>query len=65
MRIYNNAEEISHDLEILKLRRDISIEELKLVKQDFKDEFSVSNWVQVTLKALAKLGVYKMVKKVF
>tara|TARA_R110002049_G_scaffold302713_2_gene496075 strand:- start:15306 stop:15425 length:120 start_codon:yes stop_codon:yes gene_type:complete len=37
--------QIEEDLKILKLKRDISIEELKLVKQDFKDDLSISNWV--------------------
>ena len=64
MRRYNNLEEVERDLEILKLKRDITIEELKLVKEEFKDDFSVSHWVQSAGKLVAKLGLLKMAKKI-
>lgn len=65
MRVYNNAKEINSDLKVLKLKRDISIEELKLVKEEFKEDLSVSNWVQSALKIFAKLGMYRLARKVF
>lgn len=65
MRVYENKEQIINDLELLKLKRDISIEELKLVKQEFKDDLSLSNWMQVLLKTLGKLGLYRLAKKAF
>ncbi|MFD1062178.1 hypothetical protein ACFQ1Q_02885 [Winogradskyella litorisediminis] len=65
MRVYNNIEDINKDLQILKLQRDISIEELKMVKQEFKEDFSVANWVPMVLKTLGKLGLYRMAKKIF
>jgi len=64
MRIYDNATQIEEDLKILKLKRDISIEELKLVKQDFKDDLSISNWVQTVLKFIGKAGLFKFAKKI-
>lgn len=65
MRVYENAEQIADDLELLKLRRDISIEELKLVKQELKDDLSISNWMQTLIKTLGKLGLYRLAKKAF
>ncbi|GAA4238790.1 hypothetical protein GCM10022291_30650 [Postechiella marina] len=64
MRIYENAEEIAKDLEVLKLKRDISIEELKLVKQSFKEDLSLANWVQTILKTIGKVGFFKIAKKI-
>ncbi len=65
MRVYENTEQIANDLELLKLRRDISIEELKLVKQELKDDLSLSTWMQTLLKTVGKLGLYKLAKKAF
>lgn len=63
MKIYQNINEINKDLEVLKLQRDISIEELKLVKQEFKDDFAVANWIPKILKTIGKVGLLKFAKK--
>ena len=64
MRLYTNAKEIEDDLAILKLKRDITIEELKMVKQDLKDDLSLSSWVESILKTVGKIGLYKVAKKI-
>ena len=64
MRVYENAQEIARDLEVLKLKRDISIEELKLVKQEFKDDLSIANWLRTVLKTIGKVGLFRVAKKV-
>ena len=43
---YNNSKEITKELKLLKLKRDISLEEIKLVKEQFKEDLSVGNWFQ-------------------
>lgn len=63
MKVYDNAQQIANDLKILKLKRDITIEELKLVKQEFKDDLSIANWLRPIFKAIGKVGWFKVVKK--
>lgn len=65
MRVYENVSDINDDLEILKLKRDISIEELKMVKQEFKDDFAIANWIPTILKTIGKAGLFKVAKKLF
>ncbi|HKJ06252.1 MAG TPA: hypothetical protein VJ970_02170 [Flavobacteriaceae bacterium] len=62
-KIYNNSEEIAKDVKRLRLKRDISIEELKVVKNEFKDSLSVSNWLQSVLSFATKLGAYAFTRK--
>ncbi len=64
MRIYENPQQIKRDLELLKLKRDISIEELKLVKEDFKEDLSMSSWMQAALKTVAKVGLFRVARKI-
>lgn len=61
---YENFDDIAKDLKILKLRRNISIEELKLIKEQFKDDLTLSNWVQIALKTIGKVGLFRAVKKI-
>ncbi|CAM1333849.1 hypothetical protein [Tenacibaculum aestuariivivum] len=62
-KVYNNNKEVAHDLKYLKIKRDISIEELKLIKKQFKDDISISKWMQSFVKIIGKLGVYNIAKK--
>lgn len=62
-KVYNNQEEISQELRKLRLKRDISIEELKLVKEQVKDDLSVGEWAQSALITIGKLGLYNFVKR--
>ena len=62
--MYNNNDEIKKELKRLRLQRDISIEELKIIKHQLKDDLSFPNWIETALKALSKYGVYSLVKKI-
>lgn len=64
MKTYNNIKSIEKDLKILKLERDIAWEEIKAVKEQYKEDFRPLNWVQSGLKLAAKFGTMMMVKKV-
>lgn len=61
---YKNQEEISTELKTLRLKRDISIEEIKLVRLQFKEDLSIKNWLQTGLKTLGKLSAYSFIKKI-
>jgi len=63
-RDYNNFDQIARDLKILKLKRNISIEELKMVKEQFKDDLSLSSWFQIALKTIGKVGLFRAAKKI-
>ncbi|AZJ32371.1 hypothetical protein SAMN05444344_2830 [Tenacibaculum mesophilum] len=60
---YNNSKEITKELKLLKLKRDISLEEIKLVKEQFKEDLSVGNWFQTIFEAVGKFGVYTLARK--
>lgn len=64
MKTYNNNQEMLDDLKTLKLKRDISIEELKIVKSQFKDDLSFNNWLHSALRATTKLGIYNIAKRI-
>lgn len=64
MKTYNNNQEMLNDLKTLKLKRDISIEELKIVKNQFKDDLSFSSWLSSAVRVTTKLGVYNLVKRI-
>lgn len=64
MRNYRNKTEISRDLKILKLKRDISLEELKLVRSQFKEDLSMNNWIQAGIKTFSKVGLYRFIRKI-
>ncbi|WP_233882124.1 hypothetical protein, partial [Tenacibaculum piscium] len=59
-KVYNNNREVARDLKKLKLKRDISFEEIKLVKKQFKDDVSLSKWVQSFVQILSKLSAYNI-----
>ena len=60
---YSNFEEIEADLKRLNLERKITLEELKLIKNDFKEDFRPLNWIQGGIKFAAKYGVFILLKK--
>jgi len=62
---YNSFDQIAEDLKILKLRRQIAIEEFKLVKSEFKDDLSWSNWLDTAFRTLGKVGMLRLAKKIF
>ncbi len=61
---YKNNKDIILELRRLKLKRDISIEELKLIKEDFKHDLSLGNWVKTIIVTFGKLGTRKLIKKI-
>lgn len=61
---YKNSEEITTELKKLKLKREISIEEIKLIKQQFKEDISINNWIQTAVKSLGRLAAYSLAKKI-
>ena len=64
IKTYKNSEEITKELKRLKLKRDISVEEIKLIKQQFKEDISISSWIQTAVKSLGRLGAYSLAKKI-
>jgi len=64
MKVYNNQEEIRKDLEILRLERNISLEELKILKHSFKNALIPNDWIQFIFKGLGKVSLYKFLKKI-
>lgn len=61
---YNNRQEILKELKLLKLKRDISFEEIKLIKEQFKDDLSFGNWFQTAIQTFGRLGVYNLAKRI-
>lgn len=65
MKIYNNIENLEKDLKILDLERQIAWEEIKAVKEEYKEDFKPYNWIQSGLKVASKFGAMMMLKKIF
>ncbi|MGB5171745.1 DUF6327 family protein [Eudoraea sp.] len=63
MKSYKNFEEIEYDLKRLNLEREIALEELKAVKQEFKKDLQPPNWVNLILSLGKKYGSYFFIKK--
>ena len=61
---YKNSQEITTELKKLRLKRDISIEEIKLIKEQLKEDLSIANWIKTMAINLGKLGVYNFAKKI-
>jgi len=60
---YKNLDEVSKELKRLKLKRDISVEEIKLIKHQFKDDLSYANWIKTIASTAGKLGLKKLINK--
>ncbi len=63
MRTYNSFEDIDQDLKRIRLERDIAWEELKIHKQEFKDDIQPPQWVHAILKIVGKYGSLMLFKK--
>ncbi|CAM1368512.1 conserved protein of unknown function [Tenacibaculum soleae] len=61
---YKNSQEITTELKKLRLKRDISVEEIKLIKEQLKEDLSIANWIKTLATNLGKLGVYNFAKKI-
>jgi len=64
-RTYNSFQQIENDLKRLKLERDIAWEELKLVKNEYKEDLRPLNWVSSVIKLTSKYGLVVLFKKMF
>jgi len=64
MKTYKNTESIERDLEILNLERQIAYEELKSLKEDYKQDLQPLNWIQTGAKIVGKLGGMLLLKKI-
>lgn len=63
MKTYSTFEEIENDLKRLRLERDIAWEELKLVKNEYKEDLKPMNWVSSALKLTGKYGFIALIRK--
>jgi len=64
MKTYNSFKDIDNDLKKLNLERQIAWEELKLVKEEFKEDLQPLNWVSSALKVVGKMGGFMLLKKI-
>lgn len=62
---YNSFEEIEYDLRMLELKREIALEEMKVLKYSVQEELSPYNWIKTASKIAGKVGVVVMLRKFF
>lgn len=63
MKTYNNLQEVERELKILNLERQIAWEEIKYVKEEYKNDFKPFNWIQSGLALAGKLGAMVLLKR--
>lgn len=63
MNTYTTFKDIEQDLKRLKLERDIAWEELKLVKNEYKEDLKPMNWVSSALILTGKYGFIAIIKR--
>lgn len=63
MKTYRNSEDIERDLKILNLERQIAWEEMKNIKEEYKESLRPLNWIQSGLKLMGKYGGFMILKK--
>ena len=61
---YNSLEEINNELYLLKLQRQIHLEELKLTKHQLKEDLSPANWINTAIKSIKKYGILMLLRKI-
>ncbi len=64
MKSYTNFESINLDLKRLKLERQIALEEIKGIKNNFQEDLQPYNWINTALSAAKKYGFYYLIKKI-
>jgi hypothetical protein len=65
MKAYKSFEEINRDLRQLSLERQIALEELKMVKNDFEESLRPLTLVRNALAVFGKFGTLMFIKKIF
>ncbi|GGW60764.1 hypothetical protein DFQ11_102638 [Winogradskyella epiphytica] len=63
MEEYTSFEAIENDLKRYKLERDIAWEELKLIKNEYKENLQPMNWLSTALKLTGKYSFIAVIKK--
>lgn len=64
MKHYKTEQQIKQDLRRLQLEKEIAWEELKTLKDDFKESLQPYQWMQTGLKLFSKFGVMMLVRKI-
>lgn len=64
MKQYESFDDIEKDLKRLSLERNIALEEMKLLKSEFKDDLKPINWVSTIFSAFGKYGLYAIIKRI-
>jgi len=62
---YKNAASVERDLKILDLERKIAFEEIKLLKEDYRENLKPINWIHSGLKYVGKFTGVMIIKKIF
>ena len=62
---YQSFEEIEMDLKLLSLQRQIAVEELNGLKQQFQEDLQPLHWIQSGFKIARKLSTLMLLKKIF
>lgn len=65
MKRYDTVESIERELKILDLERKIAWEEIKAVKEEYKEDFRPYNWIQTGAKLFSKFGAMILFRKIF
>ncbi|WP_035086439.1 MULTISPECIES: DUF6327 family protein [Aquimarina] len=65
IKVYTSFEEIHNELKTLQLKRQISLEEMKLAKSEFKEDLQPYQWMSTFLSALKKYGLLYLIKRMF
>lgn len=65
MKSYQSFDEINRDLRRLSLERQIALEELKMVKNDFEESLKPLSVVRNVLAVFSKFGTLMFIKKFF
>ncbi|MCL8006611.1 hypothetical protein [Gelidibacter japonicus] len=63
MKTFKSFDEIDYELTKLNLERQIAWEEIKGLKNDFKEDMKPLNWVGTGLKYAGKYGVLVLLRK--
>ena len=61
---YKNAASVERDLKILDLERKIAFEEIKLLKEDYKEVLKPINWIHSGLKYAGNFVGMVIIKKI-
>ncbi len=62
---YTSFKEIEQDLRKLHLQRQIYLEEMKLLKSEFKEDLQPYQWVSTLLSAVKKYGILYLIRRLF